>query len=90
MFEILRNFYHSDNVSLTFVSDELNGVTLDSLGNVRPLIPRTFHSFSQAEHENSQSRIYLGVDWDFDGTEGTAQGRQVADYVFANAFRPAD
>ena len=26
--------------------------------------------------------------WAFDKTEGIAQGRRVADYVFANAFAP--
>ena len=72
------------------MSDELNGVTIDSLGNVRPLIPRTFHSFSQAEKENGQGRIYLGVDWPFDSTAGIAQGREVANYVFAHAFLPLE
>jgi hypothetical protein len=90
LLEILRKFYHRDNVRVTFVSDELNGVTLDSSGNVRPAIPRTFDSFSQAERQNGQSRIYLGVDWHFDRTAGIAQGRQVADYVFAHAFLPLD
>ncbi|HEY2625563.1 MAG TPA: hypothetical protein VGI41_02295 [Candidatus Udaeobacter sp.] len=43
-------------------------------------------SLSQAEEENGQSRTYLGIHWSFDKTEGIAQGRRVADYVFANAF----
>ena len=52
----------------------------------RPLVPRSFTSLSQAEDENGQSRIYLGIHWSFDKTAGITQGRQVADYVFANAF----
>ena len=52
------------------------------------LLPRSFSSLSQAEEENGQSRIYLGIHWVFDKSEGIAQGRRVADYVFANAFRP--
>ena len=88
LFEILRKFYGTDNVAFTFVSDELNGVTHDNAGNVRPLVPRSFTSFSQAEEENGQSRIYLGIHWSFDKTEAIAQGRRVADYVFANAFAP--
>jgi hypothetical protein len=63
-------------------------VTLDNNGNVRPLLPRSFSSFSQAEEENGQSRIYLGIHWSFDKTEGIAQGRRVGDYVFENAFLP--
>ncbi len=78
----------TDRVPFTFVSDEFNGVTKDNQGNVRPLIPRTFPSLSQAEEENGQSRIYLGIHWSFDKTEGISQGRQVADYVLKNAFTP--
>jgi hypothetical protein len=88
LFEILRNFYERDDVAFTFVSDEFNGVTLDHNGNVRPLIPRHFDSFSEAEEENGQSRIYLGIHWSFDKTQGIAQGQRVADYVFAHAFLP--
>ncbi len=88
LFQILRKFYSADSISFTFVSDEFNGVTLDNHGNVRPLIPRSFSSLSQAEEENDQSRIYLGIHWAFDKTDGIAQGRQVADYVFENAFVP--
>jgi hypothetical protein len=54
----------------------------------RSLVERRFFSLSQAEKENAQSRIYLGIHWSFDKTEGIAQGRQVADYVYANAFAP--
>jgi PAP2 superfamily len=86
LFQTLRNFYGTDAVAFTFVSDELNGTTLDHDGNVRPLVPRSFTSLSQAEDENGQSRIYLGIHWSFDKTAGIAQGRQVADYVFAHAF----
>ena len=88
LFQILRNFYRTDNISFTFVSDEFNGVTLDNDSNVRPLLPRSFSTLSQAEEENGQSRIYLGIHWSFDKTEGIAQGRRVANFVFQNAFVP--
>jgi hypothetical protein len=88
VFQTLRNFYATDAIAFTFVSDELNGVTLDAGGSVRPLVPRRFSSLSQAEEENGQSRIYLGIHWAFDKTEGIAQGRRVANYVFTKAFRP--
>lgn len=88
LFQTLRNFYGTDDIAFTFVSGEFNGSTRDNNGNVRPLLPCSFANLSQAEEENGQSRIYLGVHWAFDKTAGIAQGRQVADYVFANAFRP--
>jgi hypothetical protein len=63
-------------------------VTEDNQGAVRPLIPRSFASLSEAEEENGQSRIYLGIHWAFDKTDGIALGRRVADEVFQHAFRP--
>jgi hypothetical protein len=88
LFQMLRNFYRTDRISFTFVSDEFNGVTRDHEGNVRPLVERRFSSLSQAEEENGQSRIYLGIHWAFDKTEGITQGRRVADFVFQNILRP--
>ena len=87
LFQTLRNFYGRDNIAFTFTSDELNGVTQDNNGQVRPLLPRSFNSLSQAEEENGQSRIYLGIHWAFDKTGGITQGRQVANLVFANRFQ---
>ena len=89
LFETLRNYYQRDDIAFTFTSDEFNGVTIDNQGNVRPLKPRSFSSLSQAEEENGQSRIYLGIHWSFDKTEAIAQGRKVADFVFNHAFTPA-
>lgn len=88
LFQTLRRFYGTDNIRFTFVSDEYNGITRDNNGNIRPLRPRTFTSLSEAEEENGQSRIYLGIHWEFDKTEGIAQGRRVADYVFDHVFLP--
>jgi PAP2 superfamily len=88
LFETIRRFYGTDHIGFTFVSDEFNGVTKDDQGNVRPYMPRSFSTLSQAEEENGQSRIYLGIHWHFDKTAGIAQGRRVADYVFNHAFRP--
>ena len=56
-------------------------------GETRPLLPRSFTSFSQAEEENGQSRIYLGIHWSFDKTQGIAQGRRIANWVFEHAFQ---
>ena len=87
LFQTLRRFYGTDRIAFTFVSDEFNGSTVDSHGNVRPLMPRSFASLSEAEEENGQSRIYLGIHWAFDKSQGIAQGRRVADYVFDRVYR---
>jgi len=80
-FQTLRKLY-GDRVPFTFLSDEWNGVTRDNEGWIRPRWPRSYGSFSQAEAEAGQSRIYLGVHWQFDKTAGLAVGHQVVDYVF--------
>jgi hypothetical protein len=54
-----------------------------------PLWTRHFQSFHEAEAENAQSRIYLGIHWQFDAVMGIQQGNQVADYVFHHAFTPS-
>jgi hypothetical protein len=88
LFQVLRDFYGTDNISFTFISDEFNGTTVGNDGIVRPLIPRSFATLSQAEEENGQSRIYLGIHWAFDKTEGIAQGRKVGHQVFKTLFLP--
>jgi hypothetical protein len=80
-FQTLRKLY-GDRVPFTFLSDEWNGVTRDNDGWIRPRWPRSYSSFSQVEAEAGQSRIYLGVHWQFDKTAGLALGHQVVDYVF--------
>jgi hypothetical protein len=65
-----------------------NGVTKDHNAVVRPIVIRSFSSLSEAEEENGQIRIYLGIQWDFDKTEAIAHGREVAYWVFEHAFTP--
>jgi hypothetical protein len=88
LFQVLRRYYGKDQIAFTFVSDEYNGITRDNQGVVRSLHPRSFTSLSQAEEENGQSRIYLGIHWAFDKSEGITQGQQIADYVFDRLYRP--
>jgi PAP2 superfamily len=87
LFEIMRKFW-PDNTPFTFVSDEYNGKNRDIDGNLRPLRPVVFKSFSEAEFDNAKSRIFMGVHWQFDADAGIKQGNQVGDYVFDHAFRP--
>jgi hypothetical protein len=89
VFQMLRKFYGTDLIGFAFESGEFNGMTLNPDGTVRPQEnARSFSSLSQAEEENGQSRIYLGVHWTFDKTEGIRLGRKIADFVYANAFQP--
>lgn len=90
LFEVLRRFFGRDDIPFTFVSDEYDGQTRGNDGAVRPLWPRTFRSLSEAEEENGQSRIYLGIHWAFDKTEGIVQGRRVGAYVFDRLYTPPD
>jgi membrane-associated phospholipid phosphatase len=86
VFQILRRFYGTDRISFRFQSDEFNGITRDNRGNVRPRRSRAFGTLGAAEEENGQSRIYLGIHWSFDKTQGIRQGNRLANYVFRNAF----
>ncbi|MCI0381095.1 MAG: hypothetical protein L0Y72_25325 [Gemmataceae bacterium] len=54
------------------------------MGSAYPHAERGVSSFDQAAEENGQSRIYLGIHWAFDKTEGIRTGSQVANYVFNN------
>jgi hypothetical protein len=88
LFQVLRRYYGTDSIQFTIISDEFNGTTVDSQGHVRPLIPRTFDSLSQAEDENGQSRLYLGIHWSFDKTKAIEQGENVGDWVFDHVMKP--
>jgi hypothetical protein len=87
-FQILTRFYRRDDITFSFVSDEFNGMTRDADGTIRPLVSRTFDSFTEAKLENAQSRIYLGIHWAFDRDDGVRSGDDVANFVFDNALRP--
>lgn len=74
-FRILAAYYGTDQMHFTIGSDELPGIF------------RSFDSFSDAAEENAQSRIYLGIHWDFDKTFGISTGEALADYIFANQLQ---
>jgi hypothetical protein len=87
LFETMIRFYGRDDIHFTIVSDEFNSITKDQFGNVRPLLPRSYTSFSQAREENGMSRIYLGIHWNFDKVQGIDEGNDVADYTFSHFLR---
>jgi hypothetical protein len=89
LFEIMRLYWGlpEAGVPFTFVSDEYNGVNRGpGDAQPRPLVRRPFKGFDEAELENAQSRIWLGIHWQFDADAGIQQGRLIARDVFANAF----
>jgi hypothetical protein len=90
LFTMLADFFGRDDISFTIGSDEFNGVTRDQNGQVRPVVFRSFDSFSQAMRENAESRIYLGIHWQFDADQGIELGTDIGNYVFRNFLRPSD
>jgi hypothetical protein len=89
-FKVMADFYHTDVIpgGLTVTSDEFNTVTVDQNGVPRPLLPRTYNFFSQMAGENAQSRIYLGIHYQFDAIEGIRCGDGIGDYVFSHSLTP--
>lgn len=90
VFAVLRIFYNTDQIPFTFVSDEYNGSTKDNEGNIRPRKSRSFNNLKEAEEENAQSRMYLGIHWAFDKTAGMNQGEEVASFTMKKLFLPLD
>jgi hypothetical protein len=72
---IMTQFYGTDNISFDATSDSLAGT-------------RHFDSFSAAAAEDAESRIYLGVHYQFDADYGISMGNSVGSFVYANAMRP--
>ena len=87
-FQTLARFYGRDDIRFAFTSDEFNGITVGSDGQVRPVVSRTYDSLTEAKLENAQSRIHLGIHRAFDRDEGIRSGDAVADYVIDNLLQP--
>ncbi|MFH8387102.1 vanadium-dependent haloperoxidase [Kitasatospora sp. NPDC018058] len=75
---VMKRFFDSDNVSFTAHSEDPH----------TPMAYRSFTSFSQAGQEEALSRLWLGVHYRWDSTDGLALGDNVAGYLFANALLP--
>jgi membrane-associated phospholipid phosphatase len=88
IFEVLRSYF-TDNTPFTFVSDEFNGENYSDTGQLQKLEPVSYRTLSAAEYDNLESRIWIGVHWQFDGDVGDAVGRQVGDWVLGHAFQKA-
>ncbi|MGH3772845.1 MAG: hypothetical protein ACRDRW_15885 [Pseudonocardiaceae bacterium] len=88
VFQSVRQFYRPgelgadhlgpDNLAegVEFVSDELNGITVDNNGTVRPRRVRSFpRGLWEMIEENGLSRTFLGVHWLFDAFAVNAAGK---------------
>ena len=92
MIQILISFF-GDDTPFTFVSDEYNGEGVDPFnGAPRPLMPVLYENLSDMQIENGLSRIYNGVHWSYDNTEGQALGANIAQHIVSEfgPFQPAD
>jgi Vanadium chloroperoxidase N-terminal domain/PAP2 superfamily len=88
--DMVRLFYGSDTLppGFTFVSDELDGKSIDRDGSIRTRLARPFSTLSGAIQENGDSRVYLGVHWCFDSKEGIKSGKQIAQDIFNHFLKP--
>jgi hypothetical protein len=107
-FQVTRLFYNQGNPGpdtlcngLEFVSDELNGVTVDNHGTIRPRHSQTFRQgLWGAIRDNGISRVYLGVHWVFDAFDssdvdqytqnigGVPLGLKIAGEVVSRGLKP--
>lgn len=82
---VLREFFGTDNVTFTATSEDPFYAELFP-GQTPPA--RTFNRFSDAAFENARSRIYLGVHWSFDGSDGNTSGMNLGRFIGQRYFQP--
>ena len=87
-FGVTSLFYGTSEIRFSFTSDEYNGVNRGSDGKKRPVVTRTYNNLEDATYENAFSRIYLGIHWPFDATEGMINGKTIAKEVYSGILRP--
>jgi hypothetical protein len=75
-----------DNVSFISQTDGQTGFTQRPLASSL-IVTRSFTSFEHAAHEASVSRVYGGIHFNFDSTEGVSSGRELAEYILDNFLR---
>ena len=74
----MAGFFGTDTMTFTVGTDE------PIVQNVK----RTFTSFSQAGMEDALSRVYLGVHFRFDCTDGYNNAAKMASFMVSNFFQP--
>jgi hypothetical protein len=79
---MIANFIGTDAVNFSAEAPDLVNWPKQLTG-----VRRSWTSLWQAAEENGASRIYGGVHWDADNIEGLKAGKNLADYVYNNAFQ---
>jgi len=69
---VLASFFGTDAVRFTTTSDGL------------PEVTRSFNGFWSAAEEAGMSRIYGGIHYQFDNTDGLLTGKTLGTYVYRN------
>ncbi|MBI2477352.1 MAG: vanadium-dependent haloperoxidase [Planctomycetia bacterium] len=75
--EMLKLWFGTDHATFTLMPLDVVNWPTELVG-----VSRSFTSFTQAAEENGWSRIYGGVHWWSDHSEGDAKGRAIARHVF--------
>jgi hypothetical protein len=78
---VMAGYFGTDKVKFTITSEDPFYAGLPS----HPA--RTFHKFSDAAWENALSRLYLGVHYRFDATDGNRCGTELGAYVVKNCLQ---
>lgn len=78
---MLANFIGTDQVSFSSQSPDLVNWPKQLKG-----VTRSWNSIWSAAEEGGMSRIYGGIHWQADNTEGLKIGKDLADYIYQNSF----
>ena len=78
---VMAGYFGTDRVTFTITTDDPYYARLGG-GS------RTYRKFSDAAWENAFSRLYLGVHYRFDATDGNRAGTDLGKYVVRNYLRP--
>ncbi len=83
--EVMKSFFGTDRMTFSTCSMSMPAGST-CVGDAA--VYRTFASFSEAARENSASRIFAGIHFRQETTEGERHGRRIADFVMRDVMRP--
>ncbi len=92
-YQVFEPSFPDEGIAFDFVSDEYNGRNYGPGPGPPAQKPRErvvahFRSFREAERLNADSRIYLGVHWQFDADDGVKLGQAVARDTIKKFVKP--